>query len=53
MNKNIKNLLSAAAVSLSLLGMASCTGDLDVKPIDPNMNTQVNPTALFNKCYAN
>ena len=40
MNKNIKNLLSAAAVSLSLLGMASCTGDLDVKPIDPNMNTQ-------------
>lgn len=53
MNKNIKNLLSAAAISLSFVGLASCTGDLDVDPIDPNMNTQVNATALFNKCYAN
>lgn len=53
MNKNIKSLLSVAAVSLTMMGLASCTGDLDVTPIDPNMNTQVDPTGLFNKCYAN
>ena len=36
-----------------MLGLSSCTGDLDVKPIDPNMNTEVQPNALFNKCFAN
>lgn len=52
MNKNIKYVLSVAAAALTL-GMTSCTGDLDVTPIDPNMNTEVNVSALFNKCYAN
>ena len=52
MNKNIKSLLSAAVIALSL-GMTSCTGDLDVTPINPNMNTEVKPSDLFNKCYAN
>ena len=52
MNKNIKSLLSAAVITLSL-GMTSCTGDLDVTPINPNMNTEVKPSDLFNKCYAN
>lgn len=52
MNKNIKSLLSATVIALSL-GMTSCTGDLDVTPINPNMNTEVKPSDLFNKCYAN
>ena len=52
MNKNIKSLFSAAVITLSL-GLTSCTGDLNVTPINPNMNTQVDPVGLFNKCYAN
>jgi len=34
-------------------GFTSCTGDLDVTPIDPNKITDVDYDALFNKCYAN
>ena len=52
MNKNIKSLLSVAVMALSL-STTSCTGDLDVTPINPNMNTEVLSYALFNKCYAN
>ena len=52
MNKNIKSLLSVAVIALSL-STTSCTGDLDVTPINPNMNTEVLSYALFNKCYAN
>ena len=52
MNKNIKSLFSATVIVLSL-GLTSCTGDLNVTPINPNMNTQVDPVGLFNKCYAN
>ena len=48
MNKNIKSLFSAAVITLSL-GLTSCTGDLNVTPINPNMNTQVDPVGLFNK----
>ena len=48
----IKSLLPVAAVALSL-GLTSCVGDLDVKPIDPSTNMTVNPQNLFNKCYAN
>ena len=35
------------------LGITSCTGDLDVTPIDPNLATgdKINPDALLNKCY--
>ncbi len=40
-----------AAVALSM-GLSSCTGDLDVEPIDPRMNTTVDAQKLFNKCYA-
>ena len=39
--------------AVACLGFTSCTGDLDVKPIDPNMTTEVTPSGLFNKCYAN
>ena len=48
----IKSLLPLAAIALSL-GLTSCVGDLDVKPIDPSTNMTVNPQNLFNKCYAN
>lgn len=36
--KNIKNYISAFALAVGL-AFSSCTGDLDVTPIDPNMNT--------------
>lgn len=34
-------------------GLTACVGDLDVEPINPNVNTQLEPDGLFNKCYAN
>lgn len=52
MKKIFKNLIPVAAFALTL-GMTSCTGDLDVEPLDPNMSTEVSPEGLFNKCYAN
>lgn len=48
----IKSLLPAAVLALSL-GLTSCVGDLDVKPIDPNTLMKATPDYLFNKCYAN
>ena len=36
--KTIRYILGAFAVT-AVLGLASCVGDLDVTPIDPNMNT--------------
>ncbi len=54
MNTKFKYIFSTAALLLSV-GFTSCTGDLDVKPIDPNLNTKENtsPESAFNKCYAN
>ena len=52
MKKLYKNLIPAAAFLLTF-GMTSCTGDLDVEPLDPNMSTELSPEGLFNKCYAN
>lgn len=52
MKSYIKSLLPAAVLALSF-GMTSCVGDLDVQSIDPNTKSEVNPVALFNKCYAN
>lgn len=51
MKRMIKNIIPVAALTL-LFGMTSCTKDLDVTPLDPNMDTQVNYEGLFNKCYA-
>ena len=53
MNTKFKYIFSAAALLLSV-GFTSCTGDLDVKPIDPNLKTKENTPAesSFNKCYA-
>lgn len=50
---NIKYIFSAAAFMLSV-GLTSCTSDLDVNPIDPNLKTKVNTKAesALNKCYA-
>ena len=52
MKTYIKNIIPAAAL-LVAVGFSSCTKDLDVTPIDPNLNTEIQPEALFNKCYAN
>lgn len=52
MKKQIKSLFTAAGLMLSL-GLGSCVKDLDVKPIDPNINTHYSVEGLFNKCYAN
>lgn len=41
------------AVLLVSMGMTSCTGDLDVTPINPNLALDYSAEGLFNKCYAN
>lgn len=51
MNNRFKYIFSVAAAALTL-GLSSCTGDLDVTPIDPNINTEVSANGLFNKCFA-
>jgi len=48
----IKNIIPAAALALAL-GVTSCTKDLDVEPIDPNLSTELNLDGLYLKCYAN
>ena len=52
MKYKIKYIIPAAALALTV-GMTSCTGDLDVDPIDPNLSTEVSLDGLFLKCYAN
>ena len=52
MKKYIKNIVPVAALLLSM-GTTSCVGDLDVEPINPNIQTGLNLDGLFNKCYAN
>ena len=52
MNKYIKRIVPVAAMLLSL-GATSCVGDLDVTPINPNLQTNLDINGLFNKCYAN
>ena len=52
MNKYIKRIVPVAAMLLSL-GTTSCVGDLDVTPINPNIQTELDVNGLFNKCYAN
>lgn len=53
MKINYKYIYSAAVIALSM-GLSSCVGDLDVKPIDPNVHTteKVSPNSAFNKVYA-
>ena len=51
MKRYIKKLAPVAAL-LFMLSLTSCVKDLDVTPIDPNLQTKINPDHLFNKCYA-
>ncbi|MGI6223671.1 MAG: RagB/SusD family nutrient uptake outer membrane protein [Prevotella sp.] len=51
MKTNIRKYILMGAVAC--IGLSSCTGDLDVTPIDPNLTTEVTSSGLFNKCYAN
>ena len=48
MKRFIQNIIPAAALTL-LFGMTSCTKDLDVTPIDPNLSLEVDYDGLFNK----
>ena len=46
-----KNIIPAAV--LVVAGLSSCTGDLDVTPIDPSSTMVPDEAALFTKCYSN
>ena len=46
----IKNIIPAAA--LVVAGLSSCTGDLDVTPIDPSKTMVPDEVSLYTKCYA-
>lgn len=47
----IKYILSALLTAL-MMSLSSCLGDLDVKPIDPNMVVEFDQEANFAKIYA-
>ena len=51
MKRLFKHMIPATGLIL-LFGTTSCTKDLDVEPLDPNMDTSVSYEGLFNKCYA-
>ena len=53
MKLRFKNILPAAAIALSLTGLSSCTGDLDVENINPQQVSKFDQNAIFNKVYAN
>lgn len=41
------------AAAVLTVAMSSCTKDLDVTPIDPNLTLSTTETSAFVKCYAN
>ena len=45
-------MIPATAFVLAVAGLSSCTGDLDVTPIDPSSTMVPDEAALFTKCYA-
>ncbi len=47
-----KSFIPVAALGFTM-GFASCTGDLDVTPIDPSTVMTPDEPALYSKCYAN
>ena len=51
MKFNIKKAFPIVGLAMTL-GLSSCVNDLDVEPIDPRLNTQVDANKLFNKMYA-
>ena len=52
MKNYMKQLFPVAALALTF-SISSCVKDLEVEPIDPNLQTEITPEQLFNKCYAN
>ncbi len=46
-------MIPATALLLAVTGLSSCTGDLDVTPIDPSSTMVVDEPSLYAKCYAN
>ncbi len=48
-----KQIIPAAVVMMAAAGISSCTGDLDVTPIDPSKTMVVDEVALYTKCYSN
>ncbi len=48
-----KNMIPAAAILFAAVGLSSCTGDLDVTPIDPSKTMVPDEASLFTKCYSN
>ena len=48
-----KNIIPAAAILFAAVGLSSCTGDLDVTPIDPSKTMVPDEASLFTKCYSN
>ncbi len=51
MIRYIKNIIPVAAIALTA-GLSSCTGDLDVTPIDPSSTMTPSEPELYTKCYA-
>ena len=51
MKKYMRNIIPVAALALTV-GMASCTKDLDVTPLDEGRQTTYDVNALFTKCYS-
>lgn len=47
----IKNMIPVTALALTA-GLSSCTGDLDVTPIDPASTMTPSEPELYTKCYA-
>ena len=47
----ILNIIPAAAL-FAVVGLSSCTKDLDVTPIDPSKTMVPDEAALFTKCYS-
>ncbi|MCD7930858.1 MAG: RagB/SusD family nutrient uptake outer membrane protein [Tannerellaceae bacterium] len=48
---NIKSMM-ALFCAVVLMGFSSCTGDLDVTPIDPSVTQEFNQDGVFAKIYA-
>ena len=52
MNFRYFKIIVPAAALMTAVGLSSCTGDLDVEPIDPSSTMTPDEAALYTKCYA-
>ncbi len=52
MNKFFRYIQCGAATLLLAGGLSACVNDLDVTPIDPALNGDIQPEQLFAKCYS-